>query len=48
MNREDESVDFDNKMVRRLTEQKKGKKKYEPRMAQSGLVRAKKTVKLMH
>lgn len=26
MNREDKSVDFDNKMVRRLTEQKKGKK----------------------
>lgn len=49
MNREDESVDFDNEMVRRLTELKKKKKsKKEARTAQSGLARAKKTVKLMY
>lgn len=48
MNREDESVDFDNEMVRRLTELKKKKSKKEARMAQSGLARAKKTVKLMY
>lgn len=45
MNREEERVDFVNKMVRRLTELKKRKR---PRMAQSGLVRGKKTVKLIY
>lgn len=44
MNREEERMDFVNKMVRRLTELKKKK----PRMAQSGLVSGKKTVKLIY
>lgn len=48
MNREEERVNFDNKMVRTLTELKKKKRNDEPRMAQSGLARAKKTVKLTY